>query len=171
LKKEVEVLKQGAAVKSGNYYQLLGVPRDARPHEISAAYKEILIRLQRGEVSHHSRQELADAYHTLSKPDRRAEYDNQLPEGIYYYEQTQVFDWNQHAGIVAEALKGKHDEDLSSQVEKIFEHDSQKETPANCRLCIMLCHRCHSHRSGIVTGVCRSGSGGRKRRNYIARNC
>ncbi|MCB0334101.1 MAG: hypothetical protein KDD55_11415 [Bdellovibrionales bacterium] len=72
-----------------NYYLLLGVPRDATTGEIHDAYQSRIPSLIGPE-----RHALEQAYRTLSRPEERKVYDESLPKGIFYFEATQAFDWN-----------------------------------------------------------------------------
>lgn len=72
----------GRMTSKKNYYQVLGVPRDASPEEIRKAYFD-LARQTHPDVSPDptSREkfiELQEAYEALSDPDRRAAYDAEL---------------------------------------------------------------------------------------------
>lgn len=72
-------------MKSGygvNYYCTLGVSRDASMDQISAAYRELTISLQSGEMRGISRNQLINAFHTLSNPVKRKEYDRTLPPEV-----------------------------------------------------------------------------------------
>jgi len=63
--------------KAKNYYQLLGVPRDASPTAIRRAYQKLARRFQpdRAEDAY---AELQAAYETLSDAERRRRYDDEL---------------------------------------------------------------------------------------------
>jgi len=80
-----------------NYYKLLGVPRDASNKEIDEAYRNILKSVSEVEDIPISTELLSMAHKTLLDPERRRQYDETLPSGIYYYEATQMFDWDANA--------------------------------------------------------------------------
>jgi molecular chaperone DnaJ len=63
--------------KPKNYYQLLGVPRDATPTAIRRAYRKLARRFEpaRAEDAY---AELQAAYETLSDAERRRRYDDEL---------------------------------------------------------------------------------------------
>ena len=68
-----------------NYYDILGVNKDATQEEISKAFKQKARKLH-PDVNHAPNakeqfQELNEAYETLSDPDKRQQYDNPSPFG------------------------------------------------------------------------------------------
>ena len=68
-----------------NYYDILGVSKDATQDEISKAFKQKARKLH-PDVNHAPNakeqfQELNEAYETLSDPDKRRQYDNPSPFG------------------------------------------------------------------------------------------
>ena len=68
-----------------NYYDILGVSKDATQDDISKAFKQKARRLH-PDVNHAPNakeqfQELNEAYNTLSDPDKRRQYDNPSPFG------------------------------------------------------------------------------------------
>ena len=68
-----------------NYYDILGVSKDATQEEISKAFKQKARKLH-PDVNHAPNakeqfQELNEAYETLSDPDKRRQYDNPSPFG------------------------------------------------------------------------------------------
>ena len=70
-----------------NYYEVLGVPRNATPNEIQKAYRELLRKhhpdYNPGDMDAPRRtQEIYEAYDILSDPDKRARYDASLPPEI-----------------------------------------------------------------------------------------
>ena len=81
---------------SKNYYEALGIDRDATPEQIKKAYRK-LARKYHPDVSKESdaeakMQEINVAYDTLSHTEKKAEYDHQLdhPQGQYqHYGQNQ----------------------------------------------------------------------------------
>ncbi len=68
---------------SRDYYQILGLPRDASPDEIRRAYREAARRLH-PDVTPNDRQaadaflQVREAYETLSEPQKRVKYDQTL---------------------------------------------------------------------------------------------
>lgn len=77
-----------------NYYKILGVPRDASIDEIHDAYGKMMQTLEHVPSLPISRDVLELAAKTLTDPKKRRIYDDTLPKGIYYFEETQVFSWN-----------------------------------------------------------------------------
>jgi len=60
-----------------NYYDTLGVPRDASQEEIKKAYRKLAMQYhpdKGGDINKF--QEISNAYETLSDPDKRFQYDN-----------------------------------------------------------------------------------------------
>jgi molecular chaperone DnaJ len=71
---------------TADYYELLGVRRDASPDEIKRAYRALALKLHPDtnpdpEATAQFK-EIALAYETLSDPERRARYDRFGPEGV-----------------------------------------------------------------------------------------
>lgn len=66
-----------------NYYRILGLPRDATPEEIRAAYFELARQYHPDANPDPAAREhfliVQDAYAVLSNPERRAEYESRLP--------------------------------------------------------------------------------------------
>jgi len=89
-----EGLAMSNASNKRNYYKLLGVPRDASAKEIDEAYSNILKSVSGAEDIPISTELLSMAHKTLLDPEKRKQYDETLPSGIYYYEATQMFDWS-----------------------------------------------------------------------------
>ena len=63
-----------------DFYEILGVARDASPEEIKAAYRKLALkhhpdRNQGNKEAEEKFKEAAEAYETLSKKDKRAQYD------------------------------------------------------------------------------------------------
>jgi|GEM_PF-6003101 len=85
-----------------NYYKLLGIPRDASSEEIDRAYNAILASVDDLEDINLSPELLSLAHKTLLDPDKRSQYDQTLPAGIYYYEATQCLDWNSNQPVPKE---------------------------------------------------------------------
>jgi len=76
--------------KPKNYYQLLGVPRDASPTAIRRAYQKLARRF-RPDRAEDAYAELQAAYETLSDAERRRRYDDELGGS----DRQQVpFDWS-----------------------------------------------------------------------------
>jgi DnaJ-class molecular chaperone len=82
-------------LSSQDYYELLGVQKDASNEAIKEAYREIarayhpdsnfyaeiLSEAQNAETIEIFKR-ITEAYHTLSDPKRRSEYDDMLPKGL-----------------------------------------------------------------------------------------
>jgi DnaJ-class molecular chaperone len=68
--------------KRKDYYELLGVPRDASLTAIKRAFRRLARRLDPGKVdgAAHSFAELQAAYETLTDAERRSRYDDELEE-------------------------------------------------------------------------------------------
>jgi molecular chaperone DnaJ len=69
-----------------DYYETLGVPRDAKPEEIKKAYRKLAMEYHpdRNDGSAEAEErfkELSEAYEVLKDPDRRAAYDRYGKEG------------------------------------------------------------------------------------------
>jgi molecular chaperone DnaJ len=68
---------------SNNYYETLGVNKDASPDEIKSAYRKLA-------MEHHPDKggdgekfkSINEAYEILSNPERRSQYDNPMPRGF-----------------------------------------------------------------------------------------
>lgn len=64
-----------------DYYQVLGVPKDATEKQINAAYKKLALQYhpdrntEDKEAAEAKFRELNDAYHTLIDPNKRRQYD------------------------------------------------------------------------------------------------
>jgi protein TonB len=65
-----------------NYYEILGVPPDASPAEISAAYRAQTLRIRDIPGSGEETRRLNLAYRALSNADRRRDYDAALGGGV-----------------------------------------------------------------------------------------
>jgi len=63
--------------KRKDYYQLLGVPRDASPTTIRRAFQKLVRRVDHGPAED-AHAELQAAYETLSDAERRRRYDDEL---------------------------------------------------------------------------------------------
>lgn len=61
-----------------DYYEILGVPKDAAPADISAAYRAETLRIRDIPGSGEQTRRLGLAYRALSNPDRRRDYDAAL---------------------------------------------------------------------------------------------
>jgi curved DNA-binding protein len=86
-----------------DYYQVLGVPREAKPADIKRAYRKLAVKYHPDKNLGDSKaeekfKELNEAYQVLSDPEKRAKYDRL---GASYQEwqrrggQTDGFDWSQ----------------------------------------------------------------------------
>lgn len=75
-----------------DYYEILGISRDADSKAIKSAYKELAKKYHPDvstEVDAQERfQEISQAYEVLSKPEKRSQYDQM---GHSYYEQNQSY--------------------------------------------------------------------------------
>ncbi len=72
---------------AGDYYEILGVARDASPQEIKAAYRKLAVRYHpdrnSGEKGAEERfKEAAEAYAVLSDPEKRRRYDRFGRQGL-----------------------------------------------------------------------------------------
>ncbi|MFN8388715.1 MAG: DnaJ domain-containing protein [Bdellovibrionota bacterium] len=94
-----------------NYYELLGVARDASTEVIKDAYREIariyhpdsnyyedIIKYKLSNRDKEIFQRVTAAYHTLVKPDKRKEYDRTLPVEAEE-------DWSEPTGRVSQSIK------------------------------------------------------------------
>lgn len=71
---------QSADKSNQDYYQILGIPRDATEKQINAAYKKLALqyhpdRNSDKEAAEVKFRELNDAYHVLIDPNKRRQYD------------------------------------------------------------------------------------------------
>ena len=76
-----------------DYYQVLGLRRDACAHEINAQYKRLVLRWhprfakEEQQTAHHHFSEISEAYEVLSDPIKRAFFDRhgylKLREGLF----------------------------------------------------------------------------------------
>lgn len=64
-----------------NYYQTLGVNKDATQDELKRAYRKLASQHHPDKGGNHSKfQEVEEAYRTLSDPQKRSMYDNPQPD-------------------------------------------------------------------------------------------
>jgi len=67
-------------VSMKNYYEILGVSRDAKPDEIKRAYRRLASQHHPDKGGDKNKfQEVEEAYRTLSDPSTRSQYDNPMP--------------------------------------------------------------------------------------------
>ena len=80
-----------------SHYDTLGVSKTATPDEIKKAYRKLASQHHPDKGGDTARfQEIQTAYDTLSDPNRRAEYDNPMPQGNHFNFRSSDFDGMPH---------------------------------------------------------------------------
>ncbi|WP_251387292.1 J domain-containing protein [Mediterraneibacter agrestimuris] len=118
------------------YYHILGVSRDAAPEEITAA-KNALAKIYHPDANMSSgvdttlyMQEILEAYHILSDPEKRAKYDKKISGGTNRVFRTFTMSdpesaENETSFVTYWAAAGKLNEIVTNSIE-ILEQESQK---------------------------------------------
>lgn len=110
-----------------NYYEILGLTKDATDEEIKSAYKKLALKYHpdknqgKEKEAEEKIKEINEAYGVLGNPEKREEYDNPRPQFSFFEEGLQDFLDNLVGNLFTEETKTTKGETIAAVVELTLE--------------------------------------------------